>query len=329
VGVLAPLHIENRSDIDENENDFQYDRRMRRLVLLIAVSLAAAACGTDNGAAGSGAAHLRVVATTTQVADLARNVAGDRAEVTQLLAPNTDPHEYEVRPGDVKAVSEADLVLSSGGEVDAWLADAVSAAGVDTENVVEVGNGFVSDDPHWWQDPRRAEQGVQTIRDALVRADKGGAATYRANAGRYRARLKRLDASVRACMDKVPANQRLLVTSHDALGYYARRYGIQVVGAVIPALTTAAQPSAGDVAKLVATIQRTGVRTIFAESSVNPKVEAAIARQTRARIGRALWADSLGPKGSSGATYIGSIAANTQSLVDGFTSGTVSCRIDA
>ncbi len=303
-------------------------KRMRFLVLLLA-ALAATACGSDGAASGSGASRFEVVATTTQVADFARNVAGTRAEVKQILAPNTDPHEYEVRPGDVKAVAGADLVLRSGGDVDAWLGDALSAAGVDSGDVVEVGNRFDGDDPHWWQDPQRVETGVATIRDALVRADPGGAASYRANAARYLARLHRLDAGVRACMDRVPANQRLLVTSHDALGYYAKRYGITVVGAVIPALSTAAQPSAGDVAKLVATIERTGVRTIFAESSVNPKVEAAIARQTGARVGRALWADSLGPAGSSGATYIGSIVANTQAMVDGFTSGTQSCRIDA
>ena len=301
---------------------------MLRLLLLSVLCLAAAACGSDPAASGSGASSFHVVATTTQMADLARNVAGTRASVTQILAPNTDPHEYEVRPGDVKALVEADLVVRSGGEVDAWLDDALSAAGVDKSDVVDVGRaaGLEGDDPHWWQDPLRAEKGVEAIRDALVRADPGGAAAYRANAARYLARVQALDASVRACMARVPANQRLLVTSHDALGYYARRYGIRVVGAVIPALTTAAQPSAGSVAKLVDTIETTGVRTIFAESSVNPKVEQAIARQTGARIGPPLWADSLGPKESSGATYLGSIAANTQALVDGFTSGAVRCR---
>jgi ABC-type Zn uptake system ZnuABC Zn-binding protein ZnuA len=302
---------------------------MRRLVLLAALALVA--CGADHAAPGSGAGSFRIVATTTQMADFARNVAGRRATVTQILAPNTDPHEYEVRPGDVKALAEADLVVRSGGEVDAWLDDALSAAGVDGDAVVDAGRaaGLEGDDPHWWQDPLRAEKGVAAIRDALVRADPGGAAQYRSAAARYLTRLARLDREVRRCLDQVPANQRLLVTSHDALGYYARRYGVTVVGAVIPALTTAAQPSAGDVAKLVSTIERTGVRTIFAESSVNPKVEQAIARQTGARIGPALWADSLGPAGSSGATYIGSIASNTRALADGFTSGAVRCSIGA
>ncbi len=310
---------------------FSMLRRVPRLLVLVAMSLALAACGSDRAASGSGAGSFHVVATTTQVADFARNVAGARASVSQILAPNTDPHEYEVRPGDVKALTEGDLVLRSGGEVDAWLDDALQAAGVDSGDVVDVGKiaGLDGDDPHWWQDPVRVETGVTAIRDALVKADPGGAATYRANASRYLARLKTLDASVRKCLDQVPANQRLLVTSHDALGYYARRYGIRVVGAVIPALTTAAQPSAGDVAKLVNTIEQTGVRTIFAESSVNPKVEQAIARQTGARIGAPLWADSLGPAGSSGATYLGSIAFNTDTVADGFTSGAVKCHVDA
>ncbi len=316
---------------DDNENDFQYDSLVPRVLLLAVLALALAACGSDSDARGSGAAHLRVVATTTQVADLARNVAGARAEVTGLLAPNTDPHEYEVRPGDVKALARAGLVLRSGGEVDEWLDDALDGAGVDKGEVVDTGAaaGMVGDDPHWWQDPRRAEKAVVAIRDALSRADRAGAKAYRSAADRYIARLRALDRAVAQCMARVREGERLLVTSHDALGYYARRYGIQVVGAVIPALTTEAQPSAGDVAKLVATIRRTGVRTIFAESSVNPKVEQAIARETGARIGEELWADTLGPKGSSGATYIGSIAANTRALVRGFTGGRVTCRVRA
>ena len=308
---------------------FSMLRHVYRVLVLALLAAALAACGGDRAASGSGAGSFHVVATTTQMADFARNVAGTRASVTQILAPNTDPHEYEVRPGDVKALAEADLVLRSGGEVDAWLDDALSAAGVDSGDVVDVGRaaGLEGDDPHWWQDPVRADKGVSAIRDALVRADPGGASAYRAGAARYLTRLKTLDARVRACMSRVPANQRLLVTSHDALGYYARRYGIRVVGTVIPALTTAAQPSAGAVAKLVDTIEQTGVRTIFAESSVNPKVEQAIARQTGARIGPPLWADSLGPKGSSGATYVGSIAFNTEALASGFTSGAVECSI--
>jgi ABC-type Zn uptake system ZnuABC Zn-binding protein ZnuA len=130
---------------------------------------------------------------------------------------------------------------------------------------------------------------------------------------------------VAGCMARVPARERLLVTTHDALGYYARRYGIRVIGAVIPSLSSAGQPSAGEVAGLIATIRRTGARAVFAESSVNAKVEAAIAAATGARLGGRLWADALGPPGSSGATYAGSILADTRALTAGFSGGEVRC----
>ncbi len=245
--------------------------------------------------------------------------------MTALLSANTDPHEYEVRPDDVKALARADVVLRSGGEVDEWLDGALDSAGVDEQDVVDAGAaaGIEGDDPHWWQDPRRAEKAVRAIGAALARAGLPD------ESARYAERLRALDAAVARCIEQVPAAQRKLVTSHDALGYYARRYGIEVIGTVIPSLSTAAQPSAGDVTQLVDTIRSTGVKTIFAESSVNPKVEQAIAREAGARVGKALWADSLGPRGSDGETYIGSIGANTRALADGFSGGVVDCRVDA
>lgn len=293
---------------------------LRRPLVLLALLGLLAGCG----GAAAGSDGPRIVATTTQLADMARNISPD-ADVTALLAANTDPHEYEVRPDDVKALASADIVLRSGGEVDEWLDGALDSAGVDEQDVVDAGAaaGIDGDDPHWWQDPSRAEKAAAAIGAAMKRAE------LPEDSAAYVARLKKLDASVRACIDQVPAEQRKLVTSHDALGYFADRYGIEVVGTVIPSLSTAAQPSAGDVTELVDTIKRTGVKTIFAESSVNPKVEEAIAAETGATIGKALWADSLGPEGSDGATYIESIQSNTRALVDGFSGGAVDCRVDA
>jgi zinc/manganese transport system substrate-binding protein/manganese/iron transport system substrate-binding protein len=289
---------------------------MTRLALLGLLAIALAGCG--GAAAESGAP--RVVATTTQLADMARNVA-PAADVTTILSANADPHEYEVRPHDVKALARADLVLRSGGETDEWLEGALDSAGVDERAVVDAGAaaGIVGDDPHWWQDPRRAERAAAAIGRAIPGADPAP----------YARRLRTLDAAVERCLASVPRDQRRLVTSHDALGYFARRYGLDVVGAVIPGGSTFAQPSAGEVAGLVDTIRRAGVRTIFAESSVNPKVERAIAHEAGARVGPPLWVDSLGPEGTPGATYIGSIAANTRALVEGFTGRRPTCRLDA
>ena len=128
-----------------------------------------------------------------------------------------------------------------------------------------------------------------------------------------------------ACIDEIPARLRRLVTTHDALGYYADRYGLDVIGAVLPSLSTQAQPSARDIQELVDQIERAGVRAIYPESSVNPKLERAVARESGAKVGAALWADTLGPEGSSGATYVESIAANTRAIVDGLTGGEVTC----
>src|SRR4051794_9062865 len=288
-------------------------RAVRRAVLLLALALAG--CGATEHTSGP-----RVVATTTQLADIARNVAPE-ADVTSILEPNTDPHEYEVRPRDVKALAKADVILRSGGEADAWLGQALDAAGVDPDKVVDAGRvaGLEGDDPHWWQDPRRAERVAAAVGRAIPGAD----------ADPYVARLQRLDSEVARCIGAVPGAQRKLVTSHDALGYFARRYGIAVLGTVIPSRSTSAEPSARTVTKLVTTIRQAGVRAVFAESSVNPKVESALAREAGARVGRALWADSLGPAGSDGATYIGSIEANTRALVEGFTGGPAGCRLDA
>ena len=295
---------------------------MRIPALLLAAACAAlvAGCGSDPGDG-----RPTIVATTTEAADLARGVAGDRARVRGILEPNSDPHDYEVRPGDVKALAKARLVIRSGGDLDEWLGGAIDSAGADAPVVDLLDTvGAEGEDPHWWQDPRRAEAAVKAIGAALAKADPAGATTYEANARRSAARLRALDASVRRCIAKIPEGERTLVTTHDALGYYARRYGLRVVGTVIPSLSTQAQASAGDLATLVDTIRGEHVRAIFAESSVNAGVEDAIAQETGARVGRPLWADALGPKGSSGETYEGSIRSNTAAIVEGLTGETCS-----
>ena len=265
---------------------------MRSLLALVCVSaLAIASPPADPLTTTRATGGPRVVATTTQLADIARNIAGDRASVTEILTPNSDPHDYEPRPADARALADAGLVLQSGGDVDEWLGDLVKSAGADAQVVTLIddvhrrtGEGDEVD-PHWWQDPRNVEIAVRRIRDALARVDAGGTATYDANAEAYLGRLEALDTAIARCMNGIPAEQRRLVTNHDALGYFADRYGITVVGAVIPALSTEARASAGETRELVETIRREHVSTIFPESSVNPKLEKAIAGEAGAKVG--------------------------------------------
>jgi ABC-type Zn uptake system ZnuABC Zn-binding protein ZnuA len=304
----------------------------RRTLAVLAAALAGliiAGCGSSADGAGSART---AVATTTQVADLARAVAGTRAEVRQMLRPNSDPHAYEPRPSDVRAVTGAAVVLRSGGGLDDWLDGVVANAGSDARtttliDAVRTRRGEGGVDPHWWQDPRNAIAAVRRIRDVMIAADPAGRADYTANAAAYVARLHTLDDAIAACMRSIPAARRRLVTDHDALGYYADRYGIVIVGAVIPALSTQAQASAGAVARLVRTIRATGVRTIFPERSANAKLTRAVARDAGATVGPALYADTLGAAGSPGATYIGSLRFNTRALAAGFGGARSACQL--
>jgi ABC-type Zn uptake system ZnuABC Zn-binding protein ZnuA len=166
---------------------------------------------------------------------------------------------------------------------------------------------------------------VREIRDVLVAADPAGAATYRDRARRYLQALGTLDHVIARCIDEVPAPKRKLVTDHDAFGYFAHRYGLQIVGAVIPSQTTEAQPSAADVSDLVDLIRREHVAAVFPETSINPALAQTIARETGASSDEQLYGDTLGPAGSRGATYIGMEEANADSVVRGLTGGRRGC----
>jgi zinc/manganese transport system substrate-binding protein/manganese/iron transport system substrate-binding protein len=311
--------------MQRNENHSHYDVcRMRLSIALAAVLavLAAAGCGSASAASG----RLTVVATTTQVADLARQVGGERVNVDGMLRPGGDPHDYEPRPSDVEAVARAAVVFRSGGEVDDWLGEVIDNAGGDADVVSLIDSvKRLDDDPHWWQDPLNSVRAVEAIRAELTKADPQGRAAFARNAARTIRTLDRLDRAISACIERVPPAKRKIVTTHDALGYFARRYGVEVVGAVIPSLSTQAQASAGDVQALVEQIRREGVEAVFPESSVNPDIERAIAREAGARIGGSLYADSLGQKGSPGETYASALASDAAALVRGMSGGRVNC----
>jgi ABC-type Zn uptake system ZnuABC Zn-binding protein ZnuA/ABC-type Mn2+/Zn2+ transport system permease subunit len=314
--------------------------RPRRLALAPATAgLVALAALTGCAQVSSSGDKLSAVATTTQIADFARNVGGDAFDVHQILQPNTDPHEYEPRPGDVTATAGAKLVLENGDNLDAWMSKVVSESGADAR-VVDLGTqlpvhipGETSGpeasryDPHWWHDPVNAEAAVREIRDAMITADPSHRKTFEMNAAAYLKKLHILDAGIKRCFASVPPDRRKLVTDHDAFNYFAKRYGIQVVGAVIPSQTTEAQPSAGEISQLANEIRSEHVRAIFPESSINPNVAQALARQTGAISDLTLYGDTLGPSGSPGATYLSMEEANASAMVRGFTGGKRGCRI--
>jgi ABC-type Zn uptake system ZnuABC Zn-binding protein ZnuA/ABC-type Mn2+/Zn2+ transport system permease subunit len=314
-------------------------RAPRGAVAVAAATVAMGLLGSGCGGVGSGdGGKLDVVATTTQIGDWVRAVGGDAVAVDQVLQPNTDPHEYEPRPSDVEAAAGAELIFASGDDLDGWIDQIASDSGSDAA-IVDLGAGVPERlpgessgaeasryDPHWWQDPRNAEAAVREIGRRLTAADPSHRREFERNAHSYLGRLRRLDAGIARCIDSVAAARRKLVTDHDAFGYFASRYGIEVVGAVIPSQTTQAQPSAKDLSDLVGLIERERVKAVFPESSLSPKVAEAIASQTGASADHVLYGDTLGPVGSDGATYLSMEAANADSMVRGFSDGRHGCR---
>lgn len=302
---------------------------------LAAVAFVAVGCGSAPAARDG---QIEVVATTTQIGDFVREVGGDAVAVDQILQPNTDPHEYEPRPSDVAGAAEATLVFANGDGLDEWIGQVVSDGGSDAR-VVDLGasvperlpgesSGAEASryDPHWWHDPRNAEAAVREIERRLAAAaDPSRRRLFERNAGAYLVKLRALDAGIARCMALVPPSRRKLVTDHDAFGYFADRYGIDVVGAVIPSQATQAQPSAKDLSALAELIEREHVKAIFPESSLSPKVAEAIASQTGATAEYTLYGDTLGPEGSDGATYLRMEAANADAMVRGFTGGRQGC----
>jgi ABC-type Zn uptake system ZnuABC Zn-binding protein ZnuA len=295
----------------------------RAPLLALIVAIGISGCGSDTGRSGSD--RLAVVATTTQIGDFARNVAGDRATVTQLLPANADPHEYEPTPDDVAAVADADLVLENGVGLDDWLDDVIRNAGGDASRVT-TSTGITlrpgdeespAGDPHLWFDPRNATAMVRNIETALANADPEGRATYRGNADAYVADIDALDAELRRRIAVVPQAKRKIVTDHDAIGYFAARYGITIVGTVLPSLSTAAEPSAKELAALATTIRREGVRVVFSEASIDQRLQATLAAEADVRLGDPLYSDALGPADTPAGTYLGMMRSNMDAIIAG------------
>jgi zinc/manganese transport system substrate-binding protein len=295
-------------------------------VTAVALALVAGGCGDPEGEDGAGGGAVAAVATTRIAGDIVGNVGGDRIHVDTLVPADADPHDFEPRPSDAVALADAEVVVKSGGDLDEWLDDLIESAGGDAAEITLLDSvRAIGDDPHWWQDPRNAILATEAVRDALAEADPDGRGAYERNAALYVRELRALDDDIERCMRRVPPEQRKLVTTHDALGYFADRYGLQVIGSVIPSLSTQAQPSAKEVDALVEQIEEQGVEAIFPEAAVSQRLERAISRESAAEVGRELWTDSLGGEGSGAETYVDAMRANADALAEGMSGGRVTC----
>ena len=287
------------------------------------LSMSLAACGDGGTGAGGGepvsGRALRVVATTTQLADFVRVLGGDRVELLDLLKANVDPHDYEATPADLEAVRRADLVVKNGIGLEEWLDRTLESAG-SRARVVDASTGVArrGDDPHIWHDATRASTMVASVAAAMREADPANAAAYATAEQAYAAELETLDAEILAQIRALP--NKKLVTNHDAFGYYVERYGLDFVGSVIPSFDSQAELSSRELAALVDRIVAQGVRAVFAEGTLPPRTAETVAREAGVRIvagENALYGDSLGPPGSDADTYVKMMRHNTRTIVEG------------
>jgi zinc/manganese transport system substrate-binding protein len=272
--------------------------------------------------------RLKAVATFSILADLVKNVGGDHIELATLVGPNGDAHVYAPTPADAKKVAEANVVFSNGLGFEGWITRLIRASGTKAPVVIASrgvkprqaaashGHGHGHDhggsDPHAWQSVPNAKIYVANIRDALIKADPAGKATYEANAAAYLARLDALDREVREAIERIPAARRKVITTHDAFGYFQEAYGIEFI--TPQGVSTEAEASARDVARIIAQIKRQRIPAVFLENVTDPRLVKRIADETGAKIGGTLYSDALTDEKGEAPTYIDLMRHNLRTL---------------
>lgn len=308
--------------------------------LALGMVLFTAACGSQGPSREGRAADgdLRIVATTSVLGHVLATIAGDHAEADVLMRAGTDPHAFEPSAAQVRAVLAADLVVANGLGLEQSLLDVLDAAEADGVEVLRVADhvdprpftgpmpeGHEEEDhdddeldPHFWLDPVRMAVGVEVIAAGIGRVAPGAASAVERDAGAYREQLLELHGEIEAVLAPIPDDERLLVTNHEALGYFADRYGFQLVGTVVPGGSTLAEASTRDLARLAETIEDTGVPAIFVETTAPDRLAVAVSSEVEGRDVEVvtLHTGSLGPPGSGADTYVGMMRTNAERIAD-------------
>ncbi len=263
-----------------------------------------------------------VVCTTTIVGDVVHQIAGEDAQVNVLLPPDTDPHDFEPRPQDVVALHEADVIFINGLDLEAGLDPLLGSIDTPVVSLSEDIEGLLpvddSDhsayDPHVWFDPTLIMEWIPRIADQLSQLLPALKQTFHDRAAAYLQELSDLDAWIQASVDSIPSDRRKLVTDHRVLGYFARRYGFEQVGTVIPGYSSLAEPSARDLAALESTIEALSVPAVFVGNTVNPSLSNQVSADTDTKL-VFFYTGSLSTLDGPAATYIDFMRYNTTVIV--------------
>jgi len=248
---------------------------------------------------------IKVMAAESFLTDIAQQVAGERLHIDGLIPPGLEPHSYEPTPQDIARVADSDLLLISGAGLEGWLKNILTNIG-GSEKISEASSGLVAKngDPHFWLDPNNVLVYVDNIRDALIKIDPLGKDVYNSNAETYKQKLRELDAWIQQEVAKIPPRQRLLVTNHETLGYFADRYGFEILGSVLSSLSSEASPSAQQLAQLRDAMRAHTVKAIFLDITDNPQLAEQIAAETQAKVITDLYSEFLSPADGPASTYL-------------------------
>ncbi|HXW69984.1 MAG TPA: metal ABC transporter substrate-binding protein [Methylocella sp.] len=277
----------------------------------LAIFLACALTANASQAAADNAGKIPVVATFSILADFVSNVGGDGVTVAELVGPNGDAHVYQPKPADAKALREARIILVNGLGLEGWIDRLIKASGSKAPVIIASKgitpqqmeeNGHVGLDPHAWQSITNAITYVTNIRDGLIAADLGRQDYYRANAAAYIDKLHALEKQVSDKITQIPPERRRIITTHDAFGYFGRAYGFSFIAPV--GVSTEAEASARDVARIINQIKTTKVPAVFLENVTDPRLLKRIADESGAKIGGTLYSDALSPPDGEAPTYI-------------------------
>lgn len=267
-------------------------------------------------------AEVNAVASFSILGDMVARVGGDRVAVTTIVGPNADTHVYEPRPADAAAVAASDIFFINGLGFEGWMDRLVEATGY-TGAVVVASDGVATHDmdedgetvadPHAWQSLSNGVLYVDNIARGLCAIDAAGCDDYTANASAYAAELTALDATVREQLEAVPDDRRKVITTHDAFGYFAEAYGVTFLAP--EGISTDAEPSAADVARLITQIKAEGVTALFVENMSDPRLVQQIASETGVQLGGELYADALSPADGPAPTYLDMFRHNVGLLI--------------
>lgn len=298
---------------------------LKRVFSSLLLILTLTACAPAVRTAPSGGNGPRVLATETFLGDIARNVAGDRLKVDVLLPLTLDPHEFQPTPRDAIKISNSQVLIVNGLGYETWLEKTLSGIGGDRQVIVatdgmaprpDPSGEHPDGDPHMWMNPLNVVGYAENIRDGLAEADPAGKDIYTANAEAYVAQLKALDGWVKDQVATLPTEKRLLVTNHDALGYFAQAYDFTVVGAVIPGVTDEASPSAQQMANLINTIKSSAAPAIFLDVGENQKLAQQIGAESGAQVVTDLYVETLSAQDGPAPTYIDMIKHDVTVIVN-------------